>query len=101
MSDNGKVIRKCIICGKDDYENVFTFTYEYLTNTYKNVSSGYVEEIGWAPDTTSSIVRCQKCGSIYTRDVFTGYERAKANNPLEIVIILNDIKISWITTIKK
>jgi hypothetical protein len=65
------------------------------------VSSGYVEEIGWAPDTTSSIVRCQKCGSIYTRDVFTGYERAKANNPLEIVIILNNIKISWITTIKK
>ena len=83
MSDNGKVIRKCIICGKDDYENVFTFTYEYLTNTYKNVSSGYVDEIGWMPDTTSSIVRCRKCGSIYTRDVFVGYERAKGNNPLE------------------
>tara|TARA_B100001971_G_scaffold210143_1_gene235027 strand:+ start:710 stop:952 length:243 start_codon:yes stop_codon:yes gene_type:complete len=36
MSDNGKVIRKGIICGKDDYEDIFTFTYEYLTNTYKN-----------------------------------------------------------------
>jgi len=29
MSDNGKVIRKCIICGKDDYENIFTFTYVF------------------------------------------------------------------------
>jgi len=84
MSDNGKVIRKCIICGSDDYETIFTFTYEYLTNIYKNVSSGYVDEIGWTPETTSSIVRCLKCGSIYTRDVFTGYERAKTNNPLEV-----------------
>jgi hypothetical protein len=49
MSDNGKMIRKCIICGKDDYKTIFTFTYEYLTNIYKNVSSGYVDEIGWTP----------------------------------------------------
>ena len=83
MSDNGKVIRKCIICGKDDYETIFTFTYEYLTNIYKNVASGYIDEIGWTPDTSSSIVRCLKCGSIYTRDVFVGYERDKSNSPLE------------------
>jgi len=83
MSDKGKVIRKCIICGSDDYEIVFTLTYEYLTNIYKNVGPGYADKIGWTPDTTSSIVRCRKCGSIYTRDVFVGYERAKSDNPLE------------------
>jgi 2-polyprenyl-3-methyl-5-hydroxy-6-metoxy-1,4-benzoquinol methylase len=85
MSDNGKIIRKCIICGKDDYETIFTFTYEYLTKIYKNIRSGYVDEIEWTPDTTSSIVRCRKCGSIYTRDVFVGYERAKSNKSLEEV----------------
>ena len=83
MSDKGKVIRKCIICGKDDYKIMFTFTYEYLTNIYKNVQSGYIDEIGWTPDTTSSIVRCQRCGSVYTRDVFVGYERDRSNKPLE------------------
>jgi SAM-dependent methyltransferase len=82
MSDKGKVIRKCIICGKDDYKTMFTFTYEYLTNIF-NVRSGYVDEIGWTPDTTSSIVKCRKCGSIYTRDVFVGYERHRSNCPLE------------------
>jgi len=83
MPDKGKVIRECIICGSDDYEIIFTFTYEYLTNIYKNVISGYVDEIGWTPDTTSSIVRCRKCRSIYTRDVFVGFERAKSDNPVE------------------
>ena len=32
MSDNEKVIRKCIICGSDEEEIIFTYTYEYLTN---------------------------------------------------------------------
>ena len=83
MSDNGKVIRKCIICGKDHYETMFTFTYDYLTKIYKNVSPEYMEAIGWSPDTKSSIVRCLKCKSIYVRDVFVGYERTKADMPIE------------------
>ena len=83
MFDNGKVIRKCIICGKDDYEAIFTFTYEYLTKIYKNVNLETLKEIGWTPDTRSSIVRCLKCKSIYVRDVFVGYERGRGDHPLE------------------
>ena len=83
MFDNRKVVRKCIICGKDDYEAIFTFTYEYLTKIYKNVSLESVKEMGWTPDTRSSIVRCLKCKSIYVRDVFVGYERGRGDHPLE------------------
>ena len=83
MTDNGKVIRKCIVCGKDHYETMFTLTYDYLTKIYKNVSPEYVEAIGWSPDTRSSIVKCLKCKSIYVRDVFVGYERTKADMPIE------------------
>ena len=83
MFDNGKIIRKCIICGKDHYETMFTFTYDFLTKIFKNIGPGYVEEIGWSPDTRSSIVRCLECKCSYVRDVFVGYERAKGDKPIE------------------
>jgi 2-polyprenyl-3-methyl-5-hydroxy-6-metoxy-1,4-benzoquinol methylase len=63
-----KVIRSCIICGCDRYEEKFVYTYQFMTQV-----RGHAETTsdlkGWTPETTSTIVQCSECDCYYIRDV--------------------------------
>ncbi len=74
------LVRACIFCGRDNSEDLFSYTYDFL-NQNRNVSKERLEELGWRPETTSTIVRCKDCGCNYVRDIFIMYENA-ASVPL-------------------
>lgn len=75
--DAKRVIRPCIVCEQDNTAVIFTFTYDFLVNT-RNESPQWLNNIGWTPDTSVSIVQCQHCGAKYTRDVFCHFEENKS-----------------------
>lgn len=85
--DQDKVTRRCIICDSDNYEILFSYTYDFLTKV-RDHSPELLAEIGWSEDTTSSIVRCKNCRAKYIRDVIPGFERSKKELSDEEVVNL-------------
>lgn len=74
----GVIIRDCVLCGADDAETRFTFTRDFLIEV-RDHSPAYLDRIGWDDGTTSSIVRCRRCGAHYVRDVVPAFEQATAD----------------------
>lgn len=60
-----RLVRPCVLCGADDAELVFRFTWEVLVGVY----GWKPEELGWTPGDTSSLVRCRACKTHYLRDI--------------------------------
>ena len=73
MKEGAKITRRCILCDADNYEIIFTYTYDYLAKVRRHPTE-WLEEIGWSEDTISSVVRCTNCGAKYVRDVFHNFE---------------------------
>ena len=73
---NNKIIRPCINCGLDDSKPMFAYTYDFMVRVHK-VPPFHMKEVGWTEDTTSTIVKCNKCGCNYVRDVFPDWERGR------------------------
>lgn len=62
-----KLIRDCIVCGRDDARPVFAFSRDFLRDVCGKHEDGLVAD-GWFEDTRSTIVRCNHCGCNYIRD---------------------------------
>ncbi len=97
---NTKITRRCILCDADNYEILFTYTYDYLTKV-RDLSPEMLENIEWSEDTTSSIVRCKSCQAKYIRDVYPDYERSKKELSEEEIVNLwnkhgSDNKFFWV-----
>ncbi len=90
MKDVPILTRSCILCEEDNYEVLFTYTYDFLAKV-RNISTVLLKEIGWTENTTSSIVKCKKCRSIYVRDVFLNIEERKPEYTEEHAADLNNI----------
>lgn len=80
-----KRFRNCIVCDQDNYETLFDYTYDFLIQV-RDTDPAYLDSIGWARDTTSSIVKCHRCGAIYVRDVFLQLETKKPARSEEDVL---------------
>ncbi len=73
---DNKIIRSCVSCGSDNFKSIFTYTYDFMLKV-RRVPADYLKKMGWSADVTSAIVKCNKCGCNYVRDVFPSCERSK------------------------
>jgi 2-polyprenyl-3-methyl-5-hydroxy-6-metoxy-1,4-benzoquinol methylase len=62
-------VRDCIVCGRDEGDPVFVYTYDFLTKV-RGTNPESLAARGWTKDRTSTIVRCRNCGCKYVRDPF-------------------------------
>lgn len=83
------ITRNCIACNSDNYEVLFTYTYDFLVNV-REVPAQWLEKIGWDKDIKSTIVECKKCGTKYVRNAFPNWEEQQEEKNEE------EIKQSWI-----
>jgi 2-polyprenyl-3-methyl-5-hydroxy-6-metoxy-1,4-benzoquinol methylase len=65
---SGKVIRDCILCGSSEYDELFSYTLDFLVSV-RGQDEATQRQKGWSDDTTSTIVRCRRCDCRYIRDV--------------------------------
>jgi len=65
----GSIIeRPCIICGDNSYDEKFCFTYDFMMRV-RGHDEAPLKKMGWTNETTSTIVKCRKCGCNFIRDV--------------------------------
>lgn len=79
---DSKILRSCISCGENGSSDIFTYTYDFMRDV-REVPADIMEEIGWTKDITSTIVKCDKCGCDYIKDVFPNYERDTKKAPTQ------------------
>jgi 2-polyprenyl-3-methyl-5-hydroxy-6-metoxy-1,4-benzoquinol methylase len=70
MSADLKIERACIVCNGEQYDDKFTYTYEFMSQV-RGHDEASLRQQGWAPGTTSTIVKCRQCGCNYVRDVLS------------------------------
>lgn len=75
-ADRTHAIRRCIVCGSDDATTQFRFTMDFLTRA-RGIAHADLRAKGWEDGTSSSIVRCRRCGCNYIRDVFIADEHGE------------------------
>lgn len=64
-----KILRNCVVCGANDYEEKFSFTMDFLVNVRGHQREKLLST-EWHDGESSTIVKCNKCGCNYIRDVF-------------------------------
>tara|TARA_B100000963_G_C22518612_1_gene621928 strand:+ start:108 stop:1100 length:993 start_codon:yes stop_codon:yes gene_type:complete len=67
-------VRVCINCGSDDAKVMHSFTRNWLIEA-RQTPIERLDELGIDDDFSSSIVKCNKCGCDYIRDVLESRER--------------------------
>lgn len=86
-------IRPCILCGADDAEHLFTFTYDFMVNV-RGHEAADLSDKEWTEDVTSTIVKCRKCAAIYIRDpqIWPDQYWVKRNNQFHLAAAFEERK---------
>ena len=63
--------RNCILCGSDNSQKLFNFTFNFITKV-RNQDPESIKKFGWDRETNNWIVKCNHCGCAYVDEIIKG-----------------------------
>ena len=64
--------RNCILCGSDQADKIFNFTFNFITKIRKQNPKDLKEKFGWDEESNNWIVKCNKCDCTYVNEILKG-----------------------------